>query len=178
MRTLQLFLLGLLLGTTPPAAAQRTAGEKLDDGTLTARVNIALLEQSAKDATSISVTTEGGLVQLSGWAKDEATRERAGRVARGVDSVKEVSNRLVVFDEKRSAGRTLDDSILSSRVKKALSDSDAVKASRVKVHVRAGVVALAGFAASYAERDAAVEIATRTEGVDRVINVIDVVAGA
>ena len=157
-----------------PASAQKTAGEHVDDTTITARVKMALLEESVDDATDINVETSMGVVQLAGFVRSDEVRSTAASIARDVEGVKSVSNRLRIESGSRTAGRALDDTIVATKVKLELAESEDVSAGRINVEVRSGVVELSGFARSYAERDAAVEVTFEVDGVDDVINSIDI----
>ena len=149
-------------------------GEHLDDATITGAVKFALIEQSIGDATDINVETSMGVVQLAGWVESEEVKARAGRIAKGVDGVEAVSNRLLISEGKRSAGRVLDDSILAAKVKFELSDNDNTSAMSINVEVRNAVVELSGFVDSYDERNAAVDLVQGMDDVEKVINSMDI----
>ncbi len=170
-RTLVCLLAFLVSGSV---IAQKSAGEHLDDSTTTARVKMALIEESMSDASAINVETSKGIVQLAGFVGSEKTKRTAGEIARGVDGVQSVSNRLRVMTEKRSAGRALDDSILAAKVKLKLVESKKTSGGKINVEVRAGAVELSGFVSSYEERDAAVELVSGIDGVKDVFNSIDI----
>lgn len=74
----------------------QTAGEYLDDATLTAKVKAALIQSPETKAHQINVETENGVVQLSGFVNSEAARHAATNVARSVKGVKDVRNELSV----------------------------------------------------------------------------------
>ena len=113
-------------------------------------------------------------MQLAGFVKSEDTKTTAGEVARGVDGVKSVSNRLRVITEKWSAGQALDDSVLAANVKLKLVESKKTSGGKINVEVRAASVELSGFVSSYEERDAAVELVSGIDGVKDVFNSIDI----
>ena len=60
-----------------------------------------------------------------------------------------------------------------AKVKLALAENDKTSSS-INVEVRSAVVELSGFVASYGERDTAVEMVSDMEGVEDVINSIDI----
>ncbi len=66
------------------------------DATITAKVNAALVADDQLKALSIDVDTTNGRVQLSGTAPSAEARERATTLARAVDGVIEVDNRLTI----------------------------------------------------------------------------------
>src|SRR5262249_9066970 len=82
----------------------------------------------------------------------------------------------------RSAGETVDDSVLTGKVKAALVDNDLVKAGEVNVDTYRGVVQLNGFVGTQAEKSAATKAAQSVKGVKEVRNNLEVksvaVAGA
>ncbi|UUZ62529.1 BON domain-containing protein [Polaromonas sp. P1-6] len=75
---------------------QETAGAYVDDATITTAVKAKFVEDKTVAATSISVETLNGTVQLSGFAKSNAEKMQAENVARGVKNVKAVRNDIVV----------------------------------------------------------------------------------
>jgi osmotically-inducible protein OsmY len=54
------------------------------------------VEDKTVDAGAINVQTLNGTVALSGFAKSNAERTQAERIARATDGVREVRNNLVV----------------------------------------------------------------------------------
>lgn len=80
------------------ASHQESVGEYVDGSVVTTRVKASIAEDlGAGAASNINVKTiQGGIVQLSGFAKTQAEKDRAGEVARRVHGVKEVHNNLVV----------------------------------------------------------------------------------
>jgi len=75
---------------------ERTMENRIDDATITARVKSALLSRRSTSAINTSVKTEGGTVILTGKAKNEAEKELAERLARGIEGVRAVENRMTV----------------------------------------------------------------------------------
>lgn len=73
------------------------AGERaVSDAAITARINAALALDEQLKARNINVDTRDGSVVLMGTAPDEQARERATQLARGVEGVHAVENRLSV----------------------------------------------------------------------------------
>ena len=75
---------------------QQTAGSYVDDAAITTSVKAKMAEDKTVSATSISVETLNGTVQLSGFAKSGAEKMQAENIARGVNNVKSVRNDIVV----------------------------------------------------------------------------------
>ncbi len=70
----------------------------------------------------------------------------------------------------RSAGRTLDDKLITGKVEAKLKDEAVYKFSEVDVKTFAGVVQLSGFVTSEEQKQRAGELAQNVEGVARVVN--------
>jgi hyperosmotically inducible protein len=64
----------------------------LDDAALTARVTTALSAAGIANPLKINVSTENGVVQLSGFLDSQDKARRAGEIARQVEGVKQVYN--------------------------------------------------------------------------------------
>ena len=75
---------------------QSTAGQFVDDATITTRVKARFAESPVVSAMAISVKTLNGTVQLSGFAKDANERTTAESIARSVPNVKSVQNDIIV----------------------------------------------------------------------------------
>lgn len=71
---------------------QESAGEYFDDSAITGKVKAKLLEDKEVSGLAINVETFKAVVQLSGFAKTEAERRKAGQLARAVSGVKDVKN--------------------------------------------------------------------------------------
>jgi osmotically-inducible protein OsmY len=67
-----------------------------DDAMVTSRVKKAIFDEPALKVTDVSVTTENGVVSLSGGVKTRNERAKAADVARRVEGVKLVKNELKV----------------------------------------------------------------------------------
>ncbi|MDB5809442.1 MAG: hypothetical protein JWN94_1564 [Betaproteobacteria bacterium] len=76
--------------------AATTVGNKVDDGIVTARIKAALLSDSSVRGFDIGVVTQKGEVQLSGFAATQAQIDRAVEIARGVEGVRAVDNKMTV----------------------------------------------------------------------------------
>lgn len=78
------------------ARNQQSVGSYVDDAGITAAIKAKFAEDKTVAATAISVETMKGTVQLSGFAKNQAEKDRAGHIATGVAGVKSVKNNVVV----------------------------------------------------------------------------------
>jgi osmotically-inducible protein OsmY len=75
------------------SSGQSSAGQFVDDAAITTKVKAAIVKDvGAKAATDVKVTTEGGVVQLSGFASSQDEASRAVAAAQKVSGVKSVKN--------------------------------------------------------------------------------------
>lgn len=74
------------------AGAGKDVGEYVDDTVLTAKVKSALLKDPMVSGLDVNVESHKGMVQLSGFVKTAAERERAHNVAHEVDGVTNILN--------------------------------------------------------------------------------------
>ena len=71
------------------------------DSVITTKVKAKLAEEKLSSAVHIRVDTDDkGVVRLSGTAKNKAEVDKAGSIARGVEGVVGVENRIKVAKEK------------------------------------------------------------------------------
>ncbi len=73
-----------------------TAGQVIDDTTITTKVKSALFNEPDMQSMKITVVTEKGIVILSGSADSQAKINKAIKLAGAVDGVQSVKSRLVV----------------------------------------------------------------------------------
>lgn len=89
-------MLALFISGCGVFSGQQSAGEYVDDATITTRVKSRFVEDDKVSAMRLSVETMQGTVQLSGFASSATERQRAGEIARGVPGVRGVRNDVVV----------------------------------------------------------------------------------
>ncbi|MET0291449.1 MAG: BON domain-containing protein [Steroidobacteraceae bacterium] len=86
-------MLILLVGCASEPHREST-GEYIDDAAITTKVKAALVADKEVSAMSVNVETFRGVVQLSGFADNQAEINRAASVTRGVKGVKSIKNDL------------------------------------------------------------------------------------
>ncbi|MGA2245792.1 MAG: BON domain-containing protein [Verrucomicrobiota bacterium] len=74
----------------------RTAGQYVDDKTLTANVKTALSQNPDYKFGDVTVDTLNGTVQLSGFVNTEDQKAKAVAIAKGVQGVKDVEEKMTV----------------------------------------------------------------------------------
>ncbi len=150
------------------ATDPRSVGTQTDDTTINAKVKLALLKDPVTKARKIEVDTVNGVVTLTGMVETEAERRRAEEVARRVAGVRAVRNNLMVGH--RSFGRSLDDKLLTARIKAKLIAEPGIRSLSIDVDTVNGVVTLTGVVKSEEQRRRVLEIVRTTKGVKRVVD--------
>ena len=186
-------------GTTAGAATRDTTREQADrdlteqmsDAGITARVQSKFFLDDTVKARNINVNTAGGVVTLEGQVTGEHEKEHATSLARSVDGVKDVQDRLQVNRlaaapqgttpsagaPPSSAATTIDDAWITTKIQSRYFMDDLVKAGDVDVTTSQGVVTLSGQVPTAEARRRAEALAQQTEGVRRVENRLTVGEG-
>jgi hyperosmotically inducible protein len=97
-------LLVVCLAAIPAACASGSSSVRpmnsnpsaMDDATVSARVKTTLLNDQQINATKITVSTEGGVVNLTGSVRSKTEETRAVELARQVTGVRDVKSSLQV----------------------------------------------------------------------------------
>jgi hypothetical protein len=89
---------------------KQSTGDAVSDSMVTSRVKSALLSDNLVSGTDVSVETYGGKVMLSGYVDAKNQIERAVEIAKGIEGVKQVVNKLEIkpnqMGQTSSSGRT------------------------------------------------------------------------
>jgi hyperosmotically inducible protein len=134
----------------------------------------------------ITVSTSNGVVTLTGRVDSEAEKADAVAVARTVEGVARVDDRLVVQPEEPAVATTgtlpivtapgvpMDDNRVATSIQAKYFLDNALKGRRIEVESSQGVVTLRGEVASDTERAQALLLARTTEGAQRVEDMLTV----
>ena len=79
-----------------PVIAERTAGEKVDDASITAQVKTALWNHQSTSSMKTTVTTRNGEVTLTGIAKNDAEKSLVTKLVSDIQGVTSVKNQMTV----------------------------------------------------------------------------------
>jgi hyperosmotically inducible protein len=96
LRLLSIAMLAMLTLVACSSTSGRTAGENIDDATITAQVKSKLAAEKVSTLTKVDVDTNLRTVYLSGVVDSEETKQRAASIARSVKGVNAVVNNLSV----------------------------------------------------------------------------------
>ena len=78
----------------------QTAGEKIDDASITAQVKMSLLFHRSTSALNTIVVTNYGAVTLSGKARNAAEKDLVTKLVNDVKGVKSVKNQMTIEESK------------------------------------------------------------------------------
>lgn len=181
--------LGFGAATAQAEDAPRTAGQAIDDASITASVKAKLLADDRTKGFDVNVDTRNGIVTLKGGADSQAAKLAAGQLAGQAEGVVLVKNELIVAipdtearqdantatlsgevrEKMDEAGDGIDDAWITSKVKTQLLADDQVKGTQINVDTDGNVVTLTGTAPSAEARAKAIELAKATRGVRGVV---------
>lgn len=80
----------------PLTADKKTIAESIDDASITSQVKYALLTHKSTSALKTKVSTNDGVVVISGVAANDAEKSLVGKLATGIRGVKSVTNDMTV----------------------------------------------------------------------------------
>jgi hyperosmotically inducible protein len=79
-----------------PVAPDATAGDKIDDASITAEVKSSLMSHRSTSALNTGVSTTDGVVTLTGVAKNEAEKSLVTKLATDINGVTSVINNMTI----------------------------------------------------------------------------------
>ena len=95
-KTIAIVLMLTSLGAGCRSMTGKSAGENIDDGTITASVKSKLVADKASNMTRVNVDTNNATVYLNGTVETPEHKARAEQLAWQVKGVKSVVNNLQV----------------------------------------------------------------------------------
>jgi len=81
---------------SPSKRAPRTVGQKIDDASITAQVNMTLLNHRSTSVLNTKVKTKRGVVTVGGKAKNRAERELVTKLTNDINGVVKVRNLMTI----------------------------------------------------------------------------------
>jgi hyperosmotically inducible protein len=160
--------------TNHPTVRAPTVGMQIDDTIVTSKVKSALLADSVIKSSDIKVKTNKGEVMLSGFVDNQDQINRTVAATRSVAGVNGIDNRMALKSGPSTVGNTIDDGVITAKVKSALLSADDLKSMGISVATNIGNVQLSGLVDSNEQISRAAEIAKKTEGVTSVDNELSV----
>jgi len=84
------------LAATTSFADNTTAGQRVEDATLVAKVKAELLRSPDVAGLAVNVDAKNGVVTLSGHANTETERTKAAQIAQTTSGVAKVDNKIML----------------------------------------------------------------------------------
>jgi len=161
--------------TATVATDRRTTGTQVDDEVIEDRASLAIQEKFKGDAFHINVTSYSGIVLLTGEVPTQQAKTDVEQIVRSNPKVRAIQDELVVGPVTDLGSRS-NDTLITSKVKARFVEQNKFQINHVKVVTERGVVYLMGIVTRQ-EGDAAAQIASTTEGVQRVVKVFEYITG-
>lgn len=155
------------------ATDRRTSGAQLEDQGIELRAANRLREQIGQRG-NVSATSYNRQLLLTGEVATEQDKALAESTVAGIENVRSVVNELGVLGAASLTQRS-SDTLITGRVKAAMIDARDLSASAVKVLTTRGTVYLMG-RLTQREADRATEITRNTQGVQRVVRVLEIIS--
>ncbi|UCV07432.1 BON domain-containing protein [Dechloromonas denitrificans] len=154
---------------------RRSTGVQADDETTEWKAAQRVPEKF-KAFSHLNFTSYNHRVLITGEVPSEEAKNIIGEQTRQVEGVKEVFNEVNIAAASALGNRS-NDSYITSKLKARLVDSNQLSANHVKVVTENGVAYLMGIV-NDREAKVAIAIARTTDGVRRVVSIMEVVAEA
>ena len=86
----------LTVAACAPIEGRETAGQYVDDASISTAIRAELIKDQVLKAFDIHVETMQGVVQLSGFVGSPAQKMQAENIARGVSGVRGIEDNIIV----------------------------------------------------------------------------------
>ncbi|HZX33144.1 MAG TPA: BON domain-containing protein [Rhodocyclaceae bacterium] len=156
-------------------ADRRTVGTQTEDEAIEWKAQKRISDRF-KDKAHVNVTSYNRKALITGEAYDEAMKTEIGDIVSKVENVQGVWNEMEVGPIRSLSSRS-NDAYVTSKVKARFVDYNQFAPNHVKVVTEAGAVYLLGIV-NEREAKSAVQIARTTDGVKKVVNLLEVVSEA
>jgi osmotically-inducible protein OsmY len=157
------------------AIDRRTSGTQLEDEAIEVK-SASRLREELNDRGHINVTSFNRQVLLTGEVPSEQDRQRAQAAVAGVENVRSIVNELAVMGSSSLSQRS-NDTVVTGRVKAAMVDARDLQSRAFKVVTERNIVYLMGLV-TQREADRATQVARNTQGVARVVRVLEIISEA
>lgn len=161
----------IILGAAQPAVVT-----DVTDSAITTRIKSVIGLNPNVNTFGIHITTEEGVVTLSGRVEDETQKQLAEDIARETKGVTDVVNNLTVIPttitekQERDFKQRASDKGVATAVRSRFAYYRDSKSLKVGIDVVNGVVTLHGVVDTEEQKDRLAKIASETKGVTAVVN--------
>lgn len=154
---------------------RRSVGTQTEDETIELKAEKRIADRF-KDRVHVNVVSYNRRALITGEAFDDAMKAEIGDIVNKVENVQGVWNEMEVGPIRPLSSRS-NDAFVTSKVKARFVDYNQFAPNHVKVFTEAGAVYLLGIV-NEREAKSAVQIARTTDGVRKVVNLLEVVPEA
>lgn len=154
---------------------RRSVGTQTEDETIEWKAS-KWVSDRYKDQVHVNATSYNRKALVTGEVPDEQTKAAIGELIAKVDNVQSVWNELQVTPVSAFSARS-NDAFVTSKVKARFVDANQFSPNHVKVVTEASTVYLLGLV-NQREANSAVQIARTTDGVRKVVNILEVLPDA
>lgn len=154
------------------AADRRTTGSQIEDERIESR-GAARIREHLGERVHINITSYNRQVLLTGEVPNEQDKQLAEQVVSRIENVRSITNELGVLGHSTLTQRS-SDALVTGRVKANLIDAKDISSSAFKVVTERGVVYLLGRITAR-EADRGTDIARRTNGVQKVVRLFELI---
>lgn len=154
---------------------RRSVGTQTDDETIEWKASNRISDRF-KDQVHINVTSYNRRVLITGEVPNEQAKGEIADIVAKVDNVQGLWNEVQIAPVSSFSARS-NDTFITSKVKTRFVDANQFGPTRVKVVTEAGTVFLLGLVTE-AEAKTAIQVARTTDGVRKVVNVMEVLPEA
>ena len=151
---------------------RRSTGAVIDDQGIEFKASYALFNnKEIYDQSHINVTSYNGIVLITGETPSEELKQKVTAEIKAINKVRRIHNELIIAAPSALPSRS-SDTWITSKIKTKLTTDKSVNPFYIKVVTEHGIVYLMGIV-SHAEADKALEIVTKSAGVQRVVKIFE-----
>jgi len=164
------------------AATAVDDGERHSDTWLEAKLDTLYLTNRHLSLFDIDTDVKNQVAYLTGVVQSSVEKDLAGEIAKSVEGITSVDNKIVVdanvkqsaktgtLGTDRSVAQKIDDMTTTASIKSQFLTNNNVGGLSINVDTTSGIVTLSGAVKSDAERALAVKLAENTDGVKQVVD--------
>lgn len=156
-----------------------TVGAAISDTAITTKVKAKFATDERLKNSEVSVTTNNGVVTLTGSASSSTAKEAAETLASNVSGVRSVNNQLAAPSAASELGSkarhatqktasAVEDTAITAELKTKFAADGKTRGSDISVTTNNSIVALSGSVSSQAQRTHVIYVARHTKGVTQV----------
>jgi osmotically-inducible protein OsmY len=151
---------------------RRSTGAIIDDQGIEFKAAYELFDnKEIYDQSHINVTSYNGIVLITGETLTEELKQAVSAEVKAISKVRRIHNELRIGAPSALPSRS-SDAWITSKIKTKLTTTKGIDPFYVKVVTEHGVVYLMGLV-SHSEADQAVDITTKSAGVQRVVKIFE-----